>query len=498
MGYSDNRAKELEARLQQMSPPPNAEEAAKIRDAVNSYIRDREDRLSTLLSLIGDTSDKRLGDVLNCFNQWLDAVKRFGDCLNSTRDTTTAALIFVTRTSFEEKQAIESLRDTNVGAAHDVFIYRAKALEEKTKALADKWDKLYGESGYFDAQEKASIDAVRRLVDEVIRKTGPSVDQLARVPNDLYNAVKAELKLLNDAIARLGKVANVDAAARKVWEDGIKLIDPAGKLRSALTKEALKAVGVTLPSTDDPNPTKDLGEAIRSTSQFTDGLLQQRVNEYREAIQKRTSGLLVLFKDTYNDTKKFIEENGFDKAKARYQETSDTLDRWASGLPSDGLKSDFGEYRKALVDRLGRHLSEIETIYNRFVKENQGRFFGPLGPDISEALTQTKKWEEYRVGLFSVGLDEKVRKWRDDVRGILVVSLQSAIEKTASELDDFEPEVQRQLRTPFEAFRDQVIKEATALVAEIDRIYEKEQRVWSSDLVASYFDRAILRDALPR
>jgi hypothetical protein len=498
MGYSDNRAKELEARLQQMSPPPSAEETAKIRDAMNTYLRDREDRLSTLLALIGDTGDKRLGDVVNCFSQWLDSLKRFGDGLNSTSDISTSALIFVTRASFEEKQAIESLRATNVGAAHDVLIYRAKVLEEKIKALADKWGKLNGETGYFDATEKASVDAIRRLVDDVIRKTGPAADQLARVPNDLYNAVKSELKLLNESVSRLGKSAGLDGAARKVWEEGVKVIDPAGKLRSALTKEALKAAGVALPSTDDPNPSRELGESIRATSQFIDVLLQQRVNEYREAIQKRTSGLLVLFNETYNDTKKFVEENGFDKAKVRYQETSDTLDRWASELPSDGLKSDFGDYRKALLDRLSRHLSEIETMYNRFVRENQGRFLGPLGPDISEALTQTKKWEEYRVGLVSMGLDEKVRKWREDLRGILVVSMRDAIEKSAAELDYFDPEVRQQLQTPFEAFRDEVTKEAAALVAQVDQIYEKEQRVWSSDLVASYLDRRILRDALPQ
>lgn len=498
MGYSDNRAKELETRLKQMAPPPSAEETAKIQDAVNTYVHDRDDRLSTLLAIIGDTGDKRLGDVVNCFSQWLDSLKRFGDCLNSTSDASTSALIFVTRVSIEERQAIESLRATNVGEAHDVFIYRAKAVEEKIKALADKWEKLNGETGYFDATEKASVDAIRGLVDDVIRKTGPSVDQLGRVPNDLYNAVKSEFKLINEAVSRLGQSVGLDGAARKAWEEGVKVIDPAGKLRSALTKEALKAAGVTLPSTGDPNPTKDLGESIRATSQFIDILLQQRVNEYRDAIQRRTSGILVLFNETYNDTKKFVEENGFDKAKARYQETSDTLDRWASGLPSDGLKSDFGDYRRALLDRLSRHLSEIETMFNRFVRENQGRFLGPLGPDISETLTQTRKWEEYRVGLVSMGLDEKIRQWRDDVRGILVVGMRDAIEKTAAELDYFDPEIQRQLRTPFEAFRDEVTKEAAALVAQVDQIYEKEQRAWSSDLVTAYLDRRILRDALPR
>ena len=206
MGYSDNRSRELTQRLRDMQPAPTAEEKAKIQDAIDTYVRDRDDHLSSIRAVIGDTSEnKRLGDVLDRFSRWEDSLKRFGDCLSYIRDVTTPALAFVTRTSFEEKQAIDGLRGARIGEGRDILVYMATNVETMIKALADKWARLNGESQYFDAQEKQAVESIRKMVEETLYKTAPATDQLARVSNDFYQRSTQLPKDFTQWLAEQGK-----------------------------------------------------------------------------------------------------------------------------------------------------------------------------------------------------------------------------------------------------------------------------------------------------
>jgi hypothetical protein len=464
---------------------------AKLQDAVDTYVRARDEHISSLVATLGDTSNKRLSEALGYLDRWLDALKIFNNCLSSSSDTTTAALAFLTTASFEERQAIESLRATNVAEAHDVLIHRGKMVEEKIKALADKWERINDWSREFDTRETEAIESVRRMVDEVILQMAPAIDQVANVGNRLYSKLENEFKLVGGFLADVGTAVGL---AEKVSAPAGQMA--AKQLQSALTGGVLSAAG--MPSLSSGDPSGQLGQVTRSMRTSIDLLQGKRALEYREAIQRRTDGVLVLFNETYRDTTKFIEENGFDKAKARYQETSDTLDRWVSGLPTDGLKSDFGQLRKDLLEKLSRQLSEIETMFNRFVKENEGRFFGPLGPNIAEALTQTKKWEEIRVNFLNQGLDQKLRSFRSSIKGFLIVDIETALKKTDLELEHFDPEVQKQIKAPYEAFRAQVMKEAAELMKTVEEVCDTQHKVFGSDMVAAYFGRKVLEDKLPR
>jgi hypothetical protein len=491
MGYSDNRSKELTQVLRDMQPAPTAEEKAKIQDAIDTYIRDRDDHLSSIRAIIGDTGEnKRLGDVLDRLSRWEDSLKRFGDCLSSIRDVTTAALAFVTRTSFEEKQAIDGLRAARAGEGRDILVYMATNVETMIKALADKWSKLNGESGYFDAQEKQAVESIRKMVEETLYKTAPATDQLVKLSNDFYQFTLQFPKDVTQWVADQAKDLDKKDAAR--WTALVKTIDPGRYVKGLLTT----ALGI--PSLSNGDPQGQLGELTKNASAHVSGLFTQRIEEYRSAIQRRTYGVLVLFNETRKDTDEFIKNNSFEAAKQKYQGISDALDRFASGLPTDGLKSDFGAFAKELRDMYGRHLMEMETMYNRFVSENQYRFFGPLGPDISEALTQTKAWEQVRVGLVNMGLEEKLRQFRSDVTEFIEVKMNDAVKRMGTELEGLDPEVRQSIQTAYEAFRDEVARQTRERVRQLDELFGKEQQLFRSDAVAAYLDRRILNDALSR
>lgn len=491
MGYSDNRSKELTQLLRDMQPAPTAEEKAKIQDALDTYFRDRDDHLSSIRAIIGDTSEnKKLGDVLDRFSRWEDTLKRFGDCLNYIRDVTTAALAFVTRVSFEEKKAIDGLREARVGEGRDILVYMATNVETMIKALSDKWAKLNYESGYFDAQERQAADEIRKMVEEAIYKTAPATDQLVKLSNDFYQFTQQVPKDIDQWLIDLAKDLDKKDADR--WKALIKTVQP-GKYIKGMFDTAMG-----IPSLSNGDPQGQLGDLTKNASGHVGGLLSRRAEEYRSAIQRRTDGILVLFNETRRDTDEFIKNNSFEAAKLKYQAVSDTLDRFVSSMPTDGLKNDFGAFVKELRDMYGRHLTEMETMYNRFVSENQYRFFGPLGPDISEALTQTKAWEQVRVGIVNLGLEEKLRQFRSDLNQFIEVKMNDAVQRMWTQLECLDPEVRQAIQTEYEAFRDEVARQTRERVRQLDELFAKEQQLFRSDALTAYFDRRILNDALSR
>lgn len=494
MGYMDSRSAEVTQRLRDAQPAPTAEEKDKIQGAFDVYTHDGNDYLGSIRAIVGEVgTPKRTSSIEEHFGRWRAALSRFGECLNPVRDPSLTALALVTKISFEEKDAIDRLAAAQIGETRDAFVEQDANVETAIKALSDKWAKLNGESDYFDRTEKEAADAIRKMVEEAIQQSAAAADQLARQGNEFYQFVAVDLpKEFTDWVAGWGKAIDAPEKAAEAWKSLVKTADPGGYIKGQLASAA------KMPSMSQGDPSGNLGAFIKASSAQVDGLVRQRAEEYVEAMRRRTSGILVLFNETRRDTEQFIKNNGFDVAKVKYQEMSDRLDRVVSGLSSDGLKTDVGRYAKELVSMFGRHLSDIELMFNRFVKENEGRFFGPLGPDIAEALTETKSWEQYRVGLVNMGLEEKLRQFRSDLNQFIVVKMTDAVKKMESEFDSVNPEIRREIETHYAAFRDEVMRQARERVAQLDALVGKQQSLLRSDALTAYFDRRILNDAIRR
>ena len=68
-------------------------------------------------------------------------------------------------------------------------------------------------------------------------------------------------------------------------------------------------------------------------------------------------------------------------------------------------------------------LSLTERVFNEFVKEHKGKSFGPLAPDIKNALTESRAWEDRHRMMDEKGLDSKLRQWRNEANSFFGVSL---------------------------------------------------------------------------
>ncbi len=110
-------------------------------------------------------------------------------------------------------------------------------------------------------------------------------------------------------------------------------------------------------------------------------------------------------------------------AKIDYQAASDALASWSSSSATSGQRSDAEYFAKDLLGKLSNHLSVTEKSFNEFVRRHQSKFFGPVAPDIVEALAETRVWEDWNKMIQGKGLDAKLRMYRNEANTHFAIGL---------------------------------------------------------------------------
>jgi hypothetical protein len=149
----------------------------------------------------------------------------------------------------------------------------------------------------------------------------------------------------------------------------------------------------------------------------------QRSAAYASLLQSERGGIYVLFGGFRRDTETFIQKNGFDQAKVAYSLASDALQSWASRTATAGQRSDGEAFSKDILAKLSNHLAVTEKTFNEFVSAHRGKFFGPIAPDIVEALAETRVWEDWHRMIKGKSLDSRLRQWRTEANTFFAVSL---------------------------------------------------------------------------
>jgi hypothetical protein len=260
---------------------------------------------------------------------------------------------------------LEALGKANAGAARDVIVENGRVVKEMTELLETKWEGLLDLDGTYDEQEKAAVrdlqQLVREAMHEVARDQATLVSKLV-IAKDERKAKRTVAVGLMDAI-KLAMRGSIEGLAKTTGEY--------------------------------PKVRKRLQDAMKSEQ----------------------GGVFFLFKDVRGDTDLFLRKNEFGKAKAAYEDARGGLDRAKSACATSGQKEDVDALSRAVLEKLSGHLSRTEATQNSFMKEHEKKFFGPVGPDIANALLETGQWVEWERQFQALDLDALARRWRSDASG---------------------------------------------------------------------------------
>lgn len=486
MATYERRRRELKDAFTKIQSTLPIEEVLNLADAMDRYFAARDEVLTSLFAIVGDTGDnKRESDWKDKLARGCDALKNTLDnALRSVELPTLARLAFEQMAVADENRFWSSLEKLNLGTRRDDLMLLGQNLEWYVTILEKKWETMKVENGALEDYEKRATSQIAAMVDEAIGQTAPLTARLKEAVTATGEAILNIPREIKDSLT-----ANAEARL-ELKDDTAKMVaDACDAIMSSFMKIKLGEYSRVL----------DAGKAaVENYAVFLKGDYSARVLEYRDKIRRQTDGILVVFSQTRRDTDEFIKKNGFDVAKAQYQEAKDALNRWITDLPTDGLKSDGKEFADALADGLSRHLTGMETMFNRFVSQNQGRFFGPVGPDIEQALLETRFWDDTLATLVGKGLEAKLREWRSDAHQFLEINLEDTFRQLDSELRDMPQEVQDAIRALAAGFRDEVMRQARERVEEINKTDDETRRLAGADQMRQDLDRKLLQDVLRR
>ncbi len=262
----------------------------------------------------------------------------------------------------EEQRWIASLKALRTAEARDQIIGLQAGLKAQIDKLRDEWGNELGKDASLDEQE-------------------------LKITAELYEILSSTI---NDVAASWEKTK---AAAKSGAGTAASMIPVVGPIVKAMTNKILTAK-----------------ESV-----------EQRKERLKGLVDSEKGGILVLFRETRAATDKFVKENGFDKIKATYQTALNELKDF-EGFGTSGQQSDTKSWSEDIKSSLGKHVSNSEGVFNEFVKQNMGKFFGPVSPEITEQLIETKVWEGERSKLEKLDLDGWLKRWRDDDSSFIEVS----------------------------------------------------------------------------
>src|SRR5690606_3263894 len=392
----------IESRLE------NSEESTAFIEAVEEYIDTRDETLLAMIELVKRDDE---GPYLSAWQSLVSQLASIPELADVDDDLTSdEALDLYEGFMDEEQEWVSALSTLGSAAYRDQLVQLRIRLSDMTVELDDNWNTLLNADGQLDEREmRVMADIYGILAD------------LARNSDGRRQTVRNSIQVVTDLLTRVDVVSGMVP----------------GEVASAINQ----ALGVIAETTKQYNDYMTTFETLRP--------------QVRE-LAGQELGLLIDFNETRADTKLFVETNGYDVMKALYDEAEEELEDF-EGVGTSGQREDAEVFVALLIDALEDRLAAGGDIFNAFVAKHNLKFVGPVSPDISEFLIETKTWLAETDRVSGLDLERVLATWRSDSNSFFGVSL------TADGITDYEREfIAEQLRRDLVALQAAIDKAGQA------------------------------------
>lgn len=382
-------------------------------------------------------------------NELLKGVARYMD----RRDATLQRLSGLIKNESSDKQ-----RDTWISEANSIQDAPELKMTLVTDEARETFVKLQGEE-------------IRWIAKLIAMPTASSRDQILALQAGLKAQTEKLQKEWNDELGTDDAIDNQETVVMGELQKILaKVIDDVTQTSENINKGYKYAAGALLGLIPVIGGAINIGvekliEAKNSA--------QERKKTLLSLIASEKGGALVRFRESRLATEKFIQENGFDQIKAFYGTALNDLGGF-TGFGTSGQQADAKSWGEDITSSLSKHVATSQDVFNTFVVQNKGKFFGPLSPEISEQLLETRTWGDRRSSFGQLDLDRKLRDFNDKANSFFEIS--------SSGLTDDDKKV----------FMEKLTPDIKKLISATEDL----KGVVAADTMLELFDRRILEDAL--
>ena len=340
MSYEKYR-KELFDELAEL-PGVEAGDRETVRRALESYFRQRAGRIENLLELL-EPSDRFTHGT------WLDRAKQASHVARYELEKLKLAGTsqFLARVMVAEHRFFFLLSVSQIPVARDKMVRQAANLEKAMKEFDAKWQKLSDIDDGLDERLKKAAEQYEKMLDEAAQKA-----------------------------------AETEKQAKERMADYVS-----------------KAIKVGLLGVDLGVVEKVIGGALTAITRTLDQTEARRQEIF--VLLSREEQVIHSFRDGRHLVAEFLEDHSYPRVKAAWTAGEDAAGEFAKQIAVEGQKDDAAEFAKQAEDELAKVFAVAERAYKEFAKRHEHLFFGPVGSQYVQELSEIDTWKD------------KSRRWRD-------------------------------------------------------------------------------------
>lgn len=433
----EKRGRELRESLTALTGSIEGAEQVRIAGVLKDYLDARDAILTMMLVVLADETNEPLArDYNSKFNDMTKAaLDKLDNMLSGVSNPSPAAVRFRETVDFAEMAFWSLLGSLKLGEARDALVANGRNVRELISALDKKWQNLSEEDLKVEEAEQKAARDIKDLLEQALAEAMPLYiqagagaiwlrDKWKAIPAAITDHVKAALvgagapESVINVLLKAASIANEAAFYLSVAKAAGVTVDVVEKAVNLVRSINIGGYVVyRLKPESDPQVGIITG-ALDKASKPLRGLIEGRYNEYMaryKALLDNEGVVIVAFGGIRQQVDQFLKSCNLDTTRAAHAEALSALDRVDSGLRTDGQKSDWSDVRKGLKDIFDTRRAATEKAFEDFFRANDGRFLGGLSTATEKALLETDRWTVTINGIVAVGLDEKLRDWRQQV-----------------------------------------------------------------------------------
>lgn len=437
----DGRRRELRESLAAIQSQLSVTESMRLASVLEDYLNARDATLTMMQTFIADDSTEFLADEYA--GKFRDMTRAATDKLDAMLDGLSEpgdlAVYWSEQVSFREFVFWGHLGGLQLAQARDTMVNDGLLVRELIGVLDKKWQSLSEEDLKVEEAEQRAAQELKDLLERSLAEAMPYWLQAGTGVVALREGWKRFFASITDhakeTLVAAGVPRNVVDGLMKIasWANNVaditqlgvslglpfnEIMDWINRIRSMNLGGMIQYRVTTVLDKDSKLAAGYLGDLCKGLSPLIQGAYDSRMAAFKAQLDNE-GVIIVSFGGIRNQVDKFLELCNLEGMRAVHNTALSALDGIESSLGTDGMKRDWSDLRGTLKNALDARRAGAEKAFEDFYRANDGRFLGGLNSETEQALLEPNKWLVTTDGIIRVGLDVKLREWR---QGITVIN----------------------------------------------------------------------------
>lgn len=437
----DARRRELRESLAAVQSQLSVTESMRFASVLEEYLTARDVALTMMWTYIADDSDEFLADEYagKFRDMTRAATDKLDAMLDGLSDPGDAAVRWSEQVSFAEFIFWGHLGGLKLAEARDRMVNDGKLVRELITVLDHKWRNLSEEDQKVEDAEQRAAQDLKDLLERSLAEAmpywvqaGTGVVALRETWKSFFSSITEHAKatLIGAGVPRnvveglmtiaswANNVADVTQLALTLGMPVSELMDWINRIRSMNLGGMIQYRVTSVLDKDTKLVTGYLGDLCKGLTPIIQGAYDSRMAAFKAQLDNE-GVIIVSFGGIRDQVDKFLDLCNLEGMRAAHNAALSAMDGIESSLGTDGMKRDWSDLRRSLKDAFDARRATAEKAFDDFYRAYDGRFMGGLNSETEQALLEPNKWLVTTEGILRVGMDVKLREWR---QGITVIN----------------------------------------------------------------------------